>query len=343
MTTTSSTMNDSAASTSTSSRKALKLEPSIVSSSSNSSNSLDPGPPPQVKNEAEVAKMTPAERRRYERNLREQQRSYRISQQIKELRDVLAESNIPFKPNKFSILVNVADYIKQLQARAIMLDAEHRKLMSTISQANQLVATGQVPSSSCEDSEKDASSSSLSGQGDTGSANEQDFLLVRGINYRDVFEHCPFAVGVASLDGRVLGVNAALERLFGCSANEMDQQSLFLFIRNHQDLFEAMADLLKRSSMASEASDGTAKSAPLLFWCGRIVSHRSRDVSTSLFCCCVLFLWPVFCSLWAQFFPLHFLVLSQLRFSITLTSTADASPKYFSFAASGTPAAASSA
>ena len=273
----------------------------VTNSAANMLNAFDPGPPPKPKSDAEIEKMKPAERRRYERNLREQQRSYRISQQIKELRDVLHESNIPFKPNKFSILVNVAEYIKQLQSRAIMLDSEHRKLVTTINQANALVASGQVPNATTSSGGEESSDKSSSDP----STSDQDLLLVHGINYTDVFEHCPFPIGVASLDGRVLGVNSALERLFGCSKGEMDQQSLFLFIRNHQDLFEAMADLLKRSSIANDASDSeqqeqqqqgqggngtnsnssgdaTAKttSSPLLFWCGRIVSHSSQNVSS---------------------------------------------------------------
>ena len=69
--------------------------------------------------DVDVESMPPAERRRHERNLREQQRSYRISQQIKELREVLTESSVPFKPNKYSILLSVVDYIKQLKKKLI--------------------------------------------------------------------------------------------------------------------------------------------------------------------------------------------------------------------------------
>jgi len=268
------------------------MDPSVVSSSTSTSNFFDVGLPPVEKDEADLKKMTPAERRRYERNLREQQRSYRISQQIKELRDVLAESNVPFKPNKFSILLNVAEYIKQLQKRAIMLDAEHRKLVDTINQTSTMTSSGQVPIPSDDvSSERDGSTCSLSGVDNVNS--EQDLLLVQDINYRDVFEHCPFAIGVASLDGRILGCNDALERLFGVGQNEMNQQSLFLFIRNHQELFEAMADLLKRSSLSTEATgegtDISDSTDPFFYWCGRIVSHQSRTVS------CVLVL-VVFCS-----------------------------------------------
>jgi hypothetical protein len=51
----------------------------------------------------------------------------------------------------------------------------------------------------------------------------------------------------------------------------MKEQSLFLFIKNHQDVFEAMADLLKRSSAAVE----TGSSAELLFWCGLVVTAQA--------------------------------------------------------------------
>jgi PAS domain-containing protein len=185
--------------------KSQKMD-ALFESSSNFS--FDTLVPPKPKTEEELARMTPAEKRRYERNLREQQRSYRISQQIKELRDVLAESNIPFKSNKFSILVSVTEYIKQLQSRAIMLDAEHQKLVTTINQSSSLVPpTG--PSSSSEDSEKDAASLQSVAE------NDQDLLMVQGIDYKSIFKSCPFAIGVASLDGRVLACNEALGTLLG--------------------------------------------------------------------------------------------------------------------------------
>lgn len=245
-----------------------------------SSFSFDNLVPPQPKSEAEVAKMTPAERRRYERNLREQQRSYRISQQIKELRDVLAESNVPFKPNKFSILVSVTEYIKQLQSMAIMLDAEHQKLTTTISQSNDVAIRPPAGhSSSSEESERDPVRRQHSTAASGSSDNDQDLLMVRGIDYKSVFGRCPFALSVASLDGRVLACNEAFERLLGCSQREMIEQSLFMFIRNHQEVFEAMADLLKRSSLGAETGELPSGSPnQLLFWCGKILTPSARKV-----------------------------------------------------------------
>lgn len=219
---------------------------------------------------ADYEKMTPAQRRRHERNLREQQRSYRISNQIKNLRTVLSESNIPFKPNKFSILVAIVEYIKQLQSRSIMLDSEHQKLIDTLRECNELVSSGQVPD--------DPSSSG----GVEPSKNESaDMMLVQGLDYSAVVDRCPYAIGVAALDGRVLSCNDAFEKLLGCSRDEMQQQSLFMLIRNHQELFEAMACLLKKSSAASEAGECTtdAEAESLFYWCGNIESLRGQQVS----------------------------------------------------------------
>lgn len=252
--------------------KAQKLDWNM--SNMSSSGSLCGDAPPQVKDEAELAKMTPAERRRYERNLREQQRSYRISQQIKELRDVLVENSIPYKPNKFAILMSVVDYIKQLQSRAIMLDAEHQKLIATINLTTEIIASGSAPATVSDSSDKDSYSPLPQGVSD------EDMVMVRGINYESLLENCPVGMGVASLDGRVLACNPALEKLFGSSSSEMEQQSLFLFVRNHQDVFEAMADLLKRSSGASDTGvEGTLKAPELLYWCGSVYNQSMQRVS----------------------------------------------------------------
>lgn len=274
-------------------QKAQKLEPSVVSFSSyisgdSSSKAANDEALSLAQKDPDWAKMTPAERRRHERNMREQQRSGLISQQIKELREVLTESNIPFKPNKFSILVSVVEYIKSLQARAIMLDSEHQKLAETIREASDLVTNGLT-------SEEDKECMSpLSDEP------QSELLFVQGIDYRAVFNHCPFAMGVASLDGRILVCNSSFESLLGLNKDRARQQSFFVFIRNHQDIFDAMADLLKRSSVASETGEGVVvKEEHLLYWCGQVVTLRSQ----------------------------------RLMFNITLTSSSNGEPSFFGFSA----------
>lgn len=237
--------------------------------------------------EKDLEKMSPAERRRYERNLREQQRSFRISQQIQQLRDVLAESKVPFKPNKYSILVSVADYIKQLQTRAIMLDSEHKKLFKTIQETNEMVASGQIP---------DANAPAPAPQNGNVTNDQGDLLIVQGLDYQAVFEQTPTANGVASIDGRILACNQELENILECSKAQIERQSLFTLVQNHQEIFEAMAELLKR---ADALSNGSLKADPvqLLYWSGRVVTPDDK----------------------------------KLGMNITLACTKDGSPKFFSF------------
>jgi PAS domain-containing protein len=304
-----------------------------------------------LKEQADLDKLPPAERRRQERNLREQQRSYRISQQIKDLRAVLEESNVPYKANKYSILVSVVEYIKELQARSIMLDAEHQKLFDTIRQTAEMASNTTTTSTASSGSEgggrggmthnkrnmtcrSDSSGGSEdndyfnNGSSDESIRNEgssrnaaatADSLIVQGLNYHAVFDHCPFSLGVASLDGTILACNESFETLMGVKKSEILNQSMFMYIRNHQDIFEAMADLLKRSSTPAALSNNTpavlsvvgtgragrimsnddSQEDQVLFWCGHVISLESK----------------------------------KLALHITLTSTADGNPKFFSLSA----------
>ena len=301
-------------SASTTSRPTKKQQqqggPSVISATSTSPHMLDAdAKPPAPKTEAELAVMTPAERRRYERNLREQQRSYKISQQIKQLRDVLHESNIPFRPNKYSILVSVADYIKQLQSRAIMLDSEHQRLIDTIRNTTERVNN---------------ESSTASSTHPTTTVLEADAPLVQGIDYQAVFRHCYFPLAVATLDGRVLRCNTAMERLL--RAAPLADQSFFVFIRNHQEVFEAMAALLKRSTATIETGEGTVtRTGQLLFWCGHILAPSNETVCTTMV--------GSICQRTHYFHVFFF----QFPFTITLTNDAADNPKYFSLSAAASP------
>jgi PAS domain-containing protein len=263
-------------------KKKRQLSPSVVSSSGTSSVSmgqergggLDMVDPSLADPPANLESMTPAERRRYERNLREQQRSYRISQQIKELREVLTESNVPFKPNKYSILLSVVEYIKQLQSRAIMLDSEHQKLITTIRKTNEIINSGNTPSSADETEMANTTSAS-----DSGSDNEM--LFVQGLDYESVFDQCPAALGIAALDGRILECNPGFQLLLGTEREDLLKQSLFNLVRNHQDIFRAMAEMLK---VAEEPANGTTPATPNIknrYWSGPVISKRDTKVRIS--------------------------------------------------------------
>lgn len=158
------------------------------------------------------------ERRRQDRNLREQQRSHKITEQISHLREVLAAANIHFKPDKYSTLVSVVDYIKQLQSRSSMLDSEHKKLIETISRTNEVVNSPYF--NNCEGDA--AVGSDLLSDAPSGCALEDETaVFVQGLDYKNVFRQCGIALAIASIDGRFMDCNPEFELLTGYSRDEL--------------------------------------------------------------------------------------------------------------------------
>ena len=228
-----------------------------------------------VQDDTVTKNMTSEEKRRYERNLREQQRSYKISQQIKELRIVLQESNIPFKPNKYSILLSVVDYIKELQTRAVYLDQEHQKLLNTLSQTSDLVNNG---SNIHGDKGQNSGEAALDTCGRIG--NDSELLFVKGLDYKNIFLQCSNALCVASLDGRLLDCNSQFEKVSGYDKEELKQQSLYSFLTSSamEDLFVEMGKLVeeKQSEDKTNAPDSNYNKQRLrAFWCGQV--HRKDN------------------------------------------------------------------
>ncbi|GMH47338.1 hypothetical protein TrVE_jg10058 [Triparma verrucosa] len=84
------------------------------------------------KTQAEIAMMSPDARRKYERNQREKQRSFKISKQIKDLQEVLTSLQIPYKNNKFSVLMSAVDFISEIQrenSNAVMHNAAMKNIL----------------------------------------------------------------------------------------------------------------------------------------------------------------------------------------------------------------------
>ena len=253
----------------------------------------------KVNNAEEAARAEdPAEKRRFERNLREQQRSSKISSQIKELREVLSDCNVPFKPNKYSILLKVVEYIKQLQSRAIMLDAEHQKLIATVRQTNEMITNSanhnngmsSTTGGATDNESSDTTCQDAWQQGDRmtsrGARGDSELCFVKGIDYRSVFKQCPTAFGIAALDGRILECNTEFQNLLGFSVREdLLKQSLFNLVHNHQDIFRAMAKMLKTAeeptpkNTTTNASKGADDNSMDRFWTGHVTSKQNIKVS----------------------------------------------------------------
>jgi len=213
--------------------------------------------------------MSEGEKRKQDRNVREQQRSQKISAQIKELRQVLTESKVPFKQNKFSILMSVVDYIKQLQNRASLLDSEHRKLVNTIRETSELVNSGFIHRT---DDVPDV-------------GNDAEMLYVQGLDYRAIFEQCSFPVGVAALDGRFLMCNSKFERITGLSKQELESETLFglLATNDVDEVFRALGTLLKGSISEQNKSGGRESgdaNGDIIGYCNEDSSADDNGIST---------------------------------------------------------------
>jgi PAS domain-containing protein len=156
--------------------------------------------------------------RKLNRNKREQQRSQQITSQITNLKKVLVDANVQFKPDKYSTLVSVVDYVKQLQQRSKILDSEHSKLLDTINKTSEIVNSQQLaPSvtSALSDSCTGLSNDLLSDGTISPLCEDEAMVMVRGLDYKAVFGSCPLAFSIASVDGRFLDCNREFEKVTG--------------------------------------------------------------------------------------------------------------------------------
>lgn len=170
-------------------------------------------------------------KRRADRNAREQQRAQQVTDQIALLRALLEQSGIALnKADKFSTLITVEQYIRQLQLRSVELATEHQQLLSTLQQTTELVHSQYNNNVAQPPPNAVSSSSSGSGSGSEESASrssepDDDEVSLRGalkeLDYKWIFASCPFAVAVASIDGRFLDCNREFEELTGYSRTEL--------------------------------------------------------------------------------------------------------------------------
>jgi len=184
-----------------------------------------------------------AVKRRRDRNQREQERSQRIASQIADLKDLLSQSNVAFKPDKYSTLVSVHQHIESLQRRGEDLDREHKGLLDTIAGAGEIVNQGMVGIGGCREEQVVAdqvgSSTALGSTPDGGGGeNEMDVAgigaeseadmgdYVQGLDYKSFFFRCTVAMCVASIDGRLLECNNEFIKICGLTKEVLDASGL---------------------------------------------------------------------------------------------------------------------
>ena len=202
-------------------------------------------------------------KRREERNLREQKRSQQVTNQIERLRQVLSDANVPFKPDKYSTLSAVVQYVKQLQARSTLLDSEHSKILQTIVKTSELASNQYMPTNSTDtpvlsndlltDSSRTCTSSPLQQQQQQQQQDEA-MVMVNGIDYKSIFKSCPFASSLASIDGRFIDCNKEFEEVCGHSRHEL--------LRGEAELAEVNNNDNNKQQAAASSSAAAADNKP---------------------------------------------------------------------------------
>lgn len=242
-------------------------------------------------------------KRRNDRNHREQQRSQQIAQQIGYLRDMLSAANVQFKPDKYSTLVTVADFIKSLQERAELLDSEHKKLLNTIMQTTNAVNSQLLPQGSSSESMK---VSDFFDDGKVSPLHDDDVPpFVSSLDYKAVFECCPVASAITSIDGRFLDCNHDFEELSGFAKFELvssskDERlpgglagakkparsmSLFNTVRREhmEGVFLAMSDMLKIPFTDFQAAESSVEGGrDVDTWSGVVTLVRKEGVKVRI-------------------------------------------------------------
>jgi PAS domain-containing protein len=160
-------------------------------------------------------------KRRADRNAREQQRAQQVTDQIGLLRKLLEQSGVALsKTDKFSTLIMVEKYIRSLQMKSAQLAADHQQLLLAMKQTSEHLNSTKASSSKefvSSSSGSDDASNPSSGQ----DSEEEGLPAVKGINYKWIFDSCPFPVAIASIDGRFMEINKEFEELTGYSRNEL--------------------------------------------------------------------------------------------------------------------------
>lgn len=174
------------------------------------------------------------DKRRHDRNVREQMRSQRITYQINDLRELLKASQVPFKMDKFSTLVTVDQYIRELQDKSAVLDDEQKKLLATLTKTTEIVNNQYMPSQAPRKDpilfqpNDEINGSRCSGPSDDSSQvsnafdqEDESISFVKGIDFKFIFDFCPVACSITSLDGRFLDCNEEFFSLTGFSRGEV--------------------------------------------------------------------------------------------------------------------------
>jgi len=219
--------------------------------------------------------------KREERNAREKERSFRISRQINELRNLLSSGGVIVpKGTKSSVLTEAANYIRMLQQHQYRSEIDRHQLVqqmqmigggalgSQASAAIRHVAAqngvwslgnfGGVPPKSAMSYYQGAQQSSSEGSEDTSKLQTFDpnapvQTKVDDHEYRFIFNSCSIGMAIASMGGAFIDCNQLFCQLSNYTKQEVCSMTIFN-MTSRQDLQQAFDVISQMISPPSEVS-----------------------------------------------------------------------------------------
>lgn len=236
--------------------------------------------------------------RREERNMREKERSLKITQQIHELRELLSMGGIIVpKGTKSTILTEAANYIRLLQQHQYRSEMDKAQLVQEV----QRIGNGAIGEKAAYAIRHAASQNGVSSMAnlpeagsvpDAGAADPQhegnpadpltDSIGER--EYRCVFNSCSVGMAIATMGGSFIDCNLAFTQLASYTKPELKAMTIFN-ITSREDLqgaFDMMSQLITpatggldadgNASIGSDGNGGATQSPVIL---KSAIRHRS--------------------------------------------------------------------
>eukprot|EP00577_Skeletonema_sp_RCC1716_P013215 CAMPEP_0113413120 /NCGR_PEP_ID=MMETSP0013_2-20120614/23232_1 /TAXON_ID=2843 ORGANISM="Skeletonema costatum, Strain 1716" /NCGR_SAMPLE_ID=MMETSP0013_2 /ASSEMBLY_ACC=CAM_ASM_000158 /LENGTH=385 /DNA_ID=CAMNT_0000299725 /DNA_START=181 /DNA_END=1338 /DNA_ORIENTATION=- /assembly_acc=CAM_ASM_000158 len=201
--------------------------------------------------------------RREERNMREKERSLKITHQIHELRNLLSSGGIIVpKGTKSTILSEAANYIRLLQQQHNRLELEKQQLVQEVQRIGG-GAIGQQASVAIRHVAAQNGIDSVLGLGPVPNSvasapqSMQDSLGDR--DFRIVFNSCSVGMAIATMGGSFIDCNAAFSQLSSYTKQELKAMTIFN-ITSRDDLQGAFDMMSKLITPPTSGFDGDGNS-----------------------------------------------------------------------------------
>mmetsp|Transcript_4073 Transcript_4073/g.9041 ORF Transcript_4073/g.9041 Transcript_4073/m.9041 type:complete len:404 (-) Transcript_4073:336-1547(-) len=188
--------------------------------------------------------------RREERNLREKERSLKITQQIHELRNLLSMGGVIVpKGTKSTILTEAANYIRLLQQQQYRSEMDKAQLVQEV----QRIGNGAIGEKAAYAIRHAAAQNGVSSmanlpEGPASSSDPQSELsdTLGDREYRCVFDSCSVGMAIATMGGSFIDCNLAFTELSSYTKQELKAMTIFN-ITSREDLqgaFDMMSHLI---------------------------------------------------------------------------------------------------